>query len=190
NVCTPDRLPDLILDDPRVSTEHGSKRVGVNDDATWIPEHIIETALDVGDSTVGRPTGTGLVEERHLVRDLVADEGQNRVEQIRQVHLGRLRAARHSLPVLVDGLDDEEIVGQVHPRATIAATRHDAALGRAPAVGDRCAPGILRGFAYLREQRLCHPDDPPGRARWSAARRVPRPRAWPAWTHRPSACGR
>src|SRR5262245_2101642 len=37
------------------------------------------------------------------------------------------------------------------------------ALGRPPAVGDRCAPDILHGFANLREQRLCHRDDPPGR---------------------------
>src|SRR5262249_40472827 len=95
-------------------------RVGVNADATWIPEDIVETALDVGDSSVGRPTGAGLVEERHLIRDLVADERQQRVELIRQVHLRRLGAARHSLPVLVDGLDDQEIVGQVHPRTAIA----------------------------------------------------------------------
>src|SRR5262249_28452303 len=129
NVRASDRLTDLILDDSHLSTEHGPKRVRMDDGATRIPEYVVEAALDVGDSPVGRPTRARLGEERHLVRDLVANEWKHRVEQIREVHLRRLGAARHYIPVLVDGFDDEEIVGEVHPRATIAPTRHDAALG-------------------------------------------------------------
>src|SRR5262245_28843997 len=163
DVRAPESLPDLILDDVRASTEHGSKRVRMDDHAPGVCEHIVETALDVRDSSVSRPTCTGLVEEGHLVPDLVTDERQQRVEQIREVHLRRLCATRHCLAVLIDGLDDEEIVGQVHARAAITPTRHDATFGGSPTVGDRCAPDVPRGIPYFREQRLCHRDDPPGR---------------------------
>lgn len=87
-VCAGASLPHLILDQSLVSSEHGSKYVGMDSDAVGISEHIVEAALDIGDAPVFRSTRAGLVEQCHLIGDLIADKRQHGVEQVGQVHLG------------------------------------------------------------------------------------------------------
>jgi len=88
DVRTLESLPDLILDDLRVSTEHGSEGVRMEDHVPGVCEHIVETTLDVRDSPVRRPARARLVEERHLVRDLLANERPGRDGQPPSTGLG------------------------------------------------------------------------------------------------------
>src|SRR5262249_33925161 len=128
------RLAHLVLDHAGVATERRAKDVRVHSPPV-IYEHVVEPALDVGDTSMRGPARAGLRQDRHLVGDLVADQRQHAVEEIRQVDLRGALAGGHRPPVLVDGLDYHQILAQVHSRL-LAGDARAAALRHAPDVAD------------------------------------------------------
>ena len=65
------------------------------------------------------------------------------------------------VPVGIDGLDDQQVVREMHPRALEASDRGDARLRGSPHVRDGRLPGLFSGPTGLSQQRLGHRQYPP-----------------------------
>ncbi len=83
-------------------------------DVVPVVEHIVQSTLDIVNAAVRRTTRTGFVQERNLVVELVANERQDAVEKIGQVHFGRWDAGGYRPALRVDRFDDDQIVAQMH----------------------------------------------------------------------------
>ena len=143
---------------PAWRSERRAEHVRV-DPTTVVVEHVVEPALDVRHAAVRRPARARLGQDRHLVGDLVADQRQRAVEQVRQIDLGRPLSRRDRPAVVVDRLDDQQIVAQVRPRV-IAGDADAAALRRAPRVPDRTpqassAAVRISGSSGSEQLRIC-----------------------------------
>lgn len=83
------RLTDLVLEDVTLPAERRPENVRMDLHPTVVHERVVQSAFDVVDPPVRGATRTQLVKERHLIRELVADEREERVHEVRQIDLGR-----------------------------------------------------------------------------------------------------
>src|SRR5271169_3455409 len=86
----------------------------VHAELAWIDEGVIAPSLDVADAAVRRAARARRIEDGDFVCELVADQRLQRVEEVRDVHLGGRDARGYELAVCVDGLDDQQVVRDVH----------------------------------------------------------------------------
>ena len=78
---------DLVLHDVPLVPQCRAEEVRMNVGTACVGEGIIQAAHHVPNPSVRGPAGTGLIQDRHLVGDFIADEREGVVVQVCQVDL-------------------------------------------------------------------------------------------------------
>src|SRR5262249_35292736 len=107
-------LAHPIFDDGAVPTGYRPAQERMHDHDAEERDDILRSSLDVDDAAHLRSAHAWVVEQRHFICQLVADERLNGVVEIRDVHLGGASSGCNRTTIAVHGLEDGYVLAQVH----------------------------------------------------------------------------